>query len=66
MTTCAPRTASAGEVAARALVAAANSRDRSAVRFQTVRSNPAAATRWAMGRPMAPSPRNATEVIGSG
>src|SRR5689334_22682757 len=59
MTTSAPRAASAGVAAWRALNCLAKSAARAAVRFQTVRGSPDAATRAAIGRPMAPSPRKA-------
>ena len=64
MMTLAPRTASAGVAATLARAVAVNSRARSVVRFQTRRSNPPLAMHRAMGRPIAPSPRKATVVIG--
>src|SRR5689334_7389231 len=59
MTTSAPRAASAGVAAWRAPNCLAKSAARDAVRFQTVRGIPDAATRAAIGRPIAPSPRKA-------
>jgi hypothetical protein len=54
----APRAASAGVVATRATPESSSARER--VRFHTLRGK-AAATRLAMGLPMFPRPRNATE-----
>lgn len=59
MTMSAPRAASAGVNACRALNCFANSAARDEVRFQTVRDIPDAATRAAIGWPIAPSPRKA-------
>src|SRR5690348_8747718 len=59
MTTSAPRAASAGVEACRALNCLAKSAARGEVRFQTARGMPDAATRAAIGRPIAPSPRKA-------
>src|ERR1051326_3581452 len=64
MTTSAWRTASAGVDSARAFVAAAKSRARDVVRFQTASGNPASATRRAIGAPMAPRPMKETFMRG--
>ena len=58
-TTSASRAASAGVAACRAPNSFAKSAARDAVRFQTVRGRPDPATRAAIGRPIAPSPRKA-------
>src|SRR3954451_4532384 len=57
--------ASAGEAAATAPFSSANRSAFSPVRFHTVRSKPALARLAAIGRPMIPSPRNATRSVRS-
>lgn len=59
ITTSAPRAASAGVAACLAPCAFAKSDARDVVRFHTVSDMPEAATRAAIGRPIAPSPRKA-------
>jgi copper chaperone len=58
-TTSASRAASAGVAACRTPNSFAKSAARDAVRFHTVSGRPEAATRAAIGRPIAPSPKKA-------